>query len=281
MNIIFHLGKRPLIMGIVNTTPDSFSGDGTLVISAAVEHALALIAEGADILDIGGESTRPGAAPVAAEEEIRRTIPIIAEIRKRFPAMPISIDTMKAYVAAAALAAGADIINDVSMLGDPAMAALAAKTGAYLVLMHNRGDARAIAQDARIGGEYEAPAYGDIVEDVVRDLQKPLDAALYAGIAREKIIVDPGLGFGKTVAQNCALIGRLGELKRAMDCSIMIGPSRKSFIGRLLDAPVDDRLAGTAAAVAAGIAQGADIVRVHDVKFMVQIARTTAAIKAC
>jgi dihydropteroate synthase len=281
---ISDLGKRPLVMGIINATPDSFSGDGIFTrrdpVAAALEQASVMIAEGADLLDIGGESTRPGAAPVAAAEEIRRTVPIIAAIRQRFPSTPLSIDTMKADVAKAALAEGAVIINDVSALGDPAMAGIVAASGAYLVLMHNRAGKEAVTEDARLGGQYEAPVYASIVADVARDLTRPFETALRADVAKARIILDPGLGFGKTVAQNCALIRHLDKFRTMMDCPVMIGPSRKFFVGRVLDAAVDDRLAGTAAAIAVGILQGADIVRVHDVKFMARVAKMAAAIRA-
>jgi len=260
---LFDLGKRPLVMGIINVTPDSFSGDGVMRVDEALALATRMIEEGADILDVGGESSRPGATPISAEEEMRRVVPVIAAIAKLN--MPIAIDTVKASVAAAALEAGAAIVNDISAMQDAAMPALIAKSGAHIVLMHNRGAGK-------------TPDYDDIVEDVAVDLGARIKAAHKAGIAPEKIIADPGLGFGKTPEQNCALINHLGRLKATLDCAMLIGPSRKSFIGKMLDVTVDERLEGTAAAVAAGVLRGADIVRVHDVKFMSRIVKMTQAI---
>jgi dihydropteroate synthase len=275
--MIKDLGRRPLIMGIINVTPDSFSGDGLMNDKAAADRAACMIGEGADILDIGGESSRPGASPVSAEEEIRRAVPVIAAIRKQFEGVPMAIDTVKATVAEAALDTGATIVNDISALADPAMAKLVAAHEAYIVLMHNR--AGAAKHEARIGGEFEAPDYdGDIIDDVARDLAARIETARAAGIAPDKIIVDPGLGFGKTVEQNLALIGRLDELKEMLGASVLLGPSRKSFIGRILDAPVEDRLAGTAACVAVAVMRGADILRVHDVKEMAQVIQMIRAI---
>lgn len=280
-DMTFDLGKRPLIMGIINVTPDSFSGDGVMqeqdYVSAAAKLAARMIGEGADILDIGGESSRPGAVPVSAEEEIRRVAPVVAAIRKQSPDVAIAVDTVKASVAEAALDAGASIVNDISALqGDAEMAALIAKRGAYVVLMHNRSGAA--VNDKKIGGEYAASDYGDVVEEVIADLATRIKVARKAGIAMDKIIVDPGLGFGKNPAQNCALITRLDRIKTKLHVPVLIGPSRKSFIGRVLDVPADDRLEGTAAVVTVGILRGADIVRVHDVKFMANLAKMTHAI---
>jgi dihydropteroate synthase len=274
---VFDNNKKPLVMGVINVTPDSFSGDGVMAqgdhAKAAGELANRMIAEGADILDIGGESSRPGAAAISAEEEKRRVVPVIAAIRKIAPSLPLAVDTVKAEVAAAALDAGATIINDISALAaDADMAKLVAKRGTYVVLMHNRSNAGAVAYDAKIGGQYEAPGYANIVEDVAADLERRIAAARAAGIAANKIIADPGLGFGKTVEQNCALINRLDRLKARLKCPILIGPSRKSFIGHALDQPVEGRLEGTAATVAIGVLRGADIVRVHDVGFMARVA---------
>lgn len=267
--------KSPRVMGIINVTPDSFSGDGVMNSDDAVDLALRMIDDGADILDIGGESSRPGATPVSAEEEIRRVVPVIAAIAKKTK-LPIAVDTVKAAVAKAALDAGTTIVNDISALVDVGMAPLIANRGSSVVLMHNRSGAA--TQNDHIGGEYAAPEYGHIIEDVAADLAKRIKVAQAAGVAKNKIIVDPGLGFGKTPEQNCALINHLDQLKKKLGYSVMIGPSRKSFIGRVLDVPAGERLEGTAAAVILGILRGADIVRVHDVKFMARIVKMTAAI---
>jgi dihydropteroate synthase len=295
--MLFGFAKRPLIMGILNVTPDSFSGDGLLhgcdysapadaiaAVTAAVDLAAQMVTAGADLLDIGGESSRPGSAPVSAEEEIRRTVPVIAAIGKKFPSLPLAVDTVKSQVAEAALDAGATIVNDISSLrGDDAMAALVVKRGAWLVLMHNRSDPALAVHDAKIGGEFGAPdsgeTGGDIVGDVLRDLRERTMFAEKSGIAREKIIIDPGIGFGKTVEQNLALSRSLDRLK-ASGYPVLTGPSRKSFIGRVLDLPVDERLEGTAALVAIAAFQGVDIIRVHDVKFMARVAKMAGAVKA-
>jgi len=275
---------RPLIMGIINVTPDSFSGDGVLTqkdyIAAAVEQAARMAAEGADLLDIGGESTRPGATPISAEEEIRRVIPVISAIRKKLGVAPaLSIDTTKAAVAEAALAAGAAIINDISALcADPLMTELAARQGCPVILMHNRSDPASVTEDARTGGHYHAAAYGDVVEDVKRELAERAAAARAAGIAAENIIVDPGIGFGKSAGQNLALINHLDRLK-TLGFPVLVGPSRKSFIGQLLNVPVEERLEGTAALVAIAALRGADIIRVHDVGFMSRVARMAALVR--
>jgi len=275
---------RPLVMGIVNVTPDSFSGDGlargTDVIAAAVDQAARMLGEGADILDIGGESSRPGATPVSAEEETRRVVPVIEAIRARFGhGSPVAVDTVKAVVAEAALKAGADIVNDISALThDQAMAGVVARHGCFVVLMHNRAVVGNVSHDARIGGEYGGADYGDIVADVKRGLMQTVEAARKVGIADDKIILDPGLGFGKTVEQNLALVRHTGDIK-SLGFPLLIGPSRKSFIGKVLDLPVDDRLEGTAATVAISAFLGADIIRVHDVKFMARVARMAGGIQ--
>jgi dihydropteroate synthase len=276
--------RHPLIMGILNVTPDSFSGDGLLTqkdyVAAATAQAERMLDEGADILDIGGESSRPGATLISAEEEIRRIVPVVEAIRqKRGDTAMIAIDTVKARVADAALQAGATIINDISALdGDPAMAAVIARHGCPVVLMHNRSHAEAVTQEARIGGQYSASSYSAIVEDVKRDLMASVGKARIAGIAGDKIILDPGLGFGKSVAQNLALLKHIGDIKE-LGFPVLIGPSRKSFIGKTLDLPVNERLEGTAATVALSAFLGADIIRVHDVKFMARAAKMAAAIR--
>jgi dihydropteroate synthase len=247
-------------------------------VAAAVAQALQMIGDGADMLDVGGESSRPGAVPVPAEEETRRVVPVIAALRGRGVTIPIAVDTVKASVAEAALRAGASIVNDITALrGDRDMASAVARHGAEVVLMHNRADASSLAQSAVVGGEYSAPDYTNVVDDVVRDLAASAEAAQKAGIARNKIMLDPGIGFGKTVAQNLALINHLEHLK-VLGYPVLVGPSRKSFIGRVLDVPVEERLEGTAAAVAVCVLRGADILRVHDVKAMVRVAKMAVAI---
>lgn len=248
---------RPRLMGILNVTPDSFSDGGRFHAAAdAVAQGRALVASGADILDIGGESTRPGAAEVAADDEIARTAPVIRAMRDAF-AGPISIDTRKAPVASAALAAGATLVNDVSALGhDPDLAKVVADSGAPLVLMHAQGDP-ATMQDA--------PEYDDVLLDVYDFLSDRVAAAEAAGIARDRIVVDPGIGFGKTVAHNLALLQGL-SLFHGLGCAVLLGASRKRFIGILADAPeATERMPGSLAVALAGIAQGVQITRVHDI----------------
>ncbi len=250
------LDKRTLVMGILNTAPDSFS-DGGLFFSteAAVEHALKMTAEGADIIDIGGESTRPGAEPVGSSEELRRTIPVIAALRAASDVF-VSIDTTKATVAKEALSSGADIINDVSAFtAEPEIAAVAAESGAGVVLMHMQGTPRTMQIN---------PSYHDVVADVRAHLCERMDAAVRAGIDRASIVVDPGIGFGKTVEHNLELLRRLPDLSAV--APLLVGASRKHFIGQLLGRgdPVD-RLAGSLAAAAFSVMRGACILRVHDV----------------
>lgn len=248
---------RPRIMGIVNVTPDSFSDGGRLTTSdAAVSHALALADQGADILDIGGESTRPGSDPIPVDEELRRVIPVIEALSARTDAL-ISIDTRKPEVMRQAVAAGADIINDVTALTfAPASIETAAELGVPVILMHAQGDPRTMQLD---------PIYGDVVLDVFDYLEDRIEACKTAGIPREKMIVDPGIGFGKTLAHNCELMERLAIL-HGLGVPILLGASRKSFIGRLADVPVAaDRVHGSLGAALAALAQGAQIVRVHDV----------------
>jgi dihydropteroate synthase len=275
-------GQHTILMGIINITPDSFSGDGLAssgdFVARALEQAERFLAEGADILDIGGESTRPGAQVVPENEEKRRVEPVIRAIAGRFPEMLISIDTYKAAVADAALDAGAQIINDVwGLRADPQMAALAAKRGVPVILMHNRSKPNDAQVEARLGGRYIGVEYADLVADVCRELMESVSLARDAGIPDEKIILDPGIGFGKTVRQNLELLNRLDEICE-LGFPVLLGTSRKSFIGYTLDLPADQRAAGTAATVAIGIARGADIVRVHDVAQMAQVARMADAI---
>jgi dihydropteroate synthase len=273
-------------MGIINVTPDSFSGDGLLLhandVERAVWQAQDMVANGAEILDVGGESSRPGSTPVSTDEETRRVVPVIAALKKKLPGIQIAVDTVKAEVAEKAVEEGATIINDISALAaDPRMAEVAARTGATVVLMHNRASANAYSTDEKIGGCYQASDYQDVVEDVRRDLEARVKVALEAGIKRDKIILDPGIGFGKTTDQNLALFGNLDRLK-ALGFPLLVGVSRKSFIGQVLHVPIAERLEGTSACVAIAVMQGADIIRVHDVKFMARVVKMAAALrKAC
>jgi dihydropteroate synthase len=267
-------------MGILNLTPDSFSGDGLLsgVAADPLAQAGAFLAGGADILDVGGESTRPGAEPVAPSEELARVLPVITAIRRQFPAALISIDTCKAAVAEAALAAGANMVNDVwGLKADPAMAGVVAAAGAPVVLMHNRSSWANAEIRERLGGRYVGVPYQNLLAEVKGELLESVALAHAAGVGDEQIILDPGIGFGKTVEQNLELLDRLGEIK-ALGYPVLLGPSRKSFIGYTLDLPPDQRLEGTAAAVAIGIARGADMVRVHDVAFMARVAKMADAV---
>ena len=282
----FRWGERTYVMGILNVTPDSFSGDGLLdrdgkpdagrqsPIAAAVEQARDFLAAGADILDVGGESTRPGAPPIPAADELARVIPVIAAVRAALPA-PISIDTFKADVAAAALDAGADLVNDVWGLRQPGggwnepLAELVATRNVPIVLMHNR---RADPVSSSLGGHYQAVEYTDLLGEIMRDLRESIAFAMARGIRRERIIVDPGIGFGKTPSQNVELLRQLSQL-RSLGLPILLGTSRKSFIGRALNLGPQERAEGTAATVALGIQSGADLVRVHDVATIVRVAR--------
>ena len=268
-------------MGILNITPDSFSGDGLQTgkdpVQTAVELARGFVEAGADILDVGGESTRPGSEPVGAEEEQARVLPVIEELSSEFD-IPISIDTYKAEVAGAALDAGAHLVNDVwSLHADPEMAGLAAEIGVPVILMHNRSKPKSAEVQERLGGRYVGMEYDDLIEDIKSELMESVKLAHKAGIPNDHIILDTGIGFGKTVEQNLELLNRSGEI-RELGFPLLIGPSRKSFIGYTLDLPPDQRIEGTAAAVAIGIVRGADIVRVHDVEMMVRIARMTDAL---
>lgn len=278
---ILPFGSRTFIMGVINVTPDSFSGDGLAdrvdPVESALEQARRFATAGADILDVGGESTRPGSSPVSAQEELRRVIPVVQAVRSELDVL-LSIDTYKAEVAKAALQAGANWINDVwGLRADPQMAAVAARTGAPVIIMHNRSRPADAELQTRLGGRYIGVKYENLVEDVKRELMESVELARVAGVQDEQIILDPGIGFGKTVEQNLELIDRLAEI-RALGFPVLLGPSRKGFIGYTLDLPVDQRVEGTAAAVAIGIARGADIVRVHDVETMVRVARMADAI---
>ena len=283
--MIFEWGQRTYVMGIINVTPDSFSGDGVAAavvdplpgdaVVRAVDQARQFLADGADILDVGGESTRPGSVPVSIAEELARVVPVVRALRTALPEATISVDTYRAAVAEAALDSGADWINDVwGLRMDPDMAALVAARGCPVIIMHNRSQPKDVAQEQRLGGRYVGIRYTELMIDIARELTEQMAIAFAVGVREEQIILDPGIGFGKTVEQNVELLDRLGELK-ALGRPLLIGPSRKSFIGYTLDLPPDDRVEGTAATVAIGIDRGADIVRVHDVRAIARVARMT------
>ena len=271
----FRWGERTFVMGILNITPDSFSGDGLLAadranpdagpadpIEAAVAAGRRMVEEGADLLDVGGESTRPGHVAVEGDEERRRVVPVIAALRVALPATPISIDTTKPAVAEAALAAGADLVNDVWAVGaDEGLARLAAEHGVPLVVMHNRAE----------------PVYTSFMAELVADLQRAIDRALRLGVRWDDLIVDPGFGFGKTLEHNLEVIRELDVL-RLFGRPILLGTSRKSTLGRVLGLPADQRVEATLATTALGIARGADMVRVHDVQANVRVARMSDAV---
>ncbi len=260
-------------MGVINLSPDSFSGDGISDLKSAVAQAHRLVAEGADILDIGGESTRPNSAPVSVDEEVKRVVPVIERLASELT-VPLSIDTYKLEVARQALEAGAVMINDQwGLKRDPQLAELAAEKGTPLVLMSNQRDKG--GYDAGVGRD--TAYYEDVMAEVTSSLHNSLDVALRLGVPGENIILDPGIGFGKTWRQELEIIRRLDELK-PLGKPILVGPSRKSFIGLVLDLPVDQRVEGTAAAISIAIANGADMVRVHDVKQMVRVCRMSDAI---
>jgi dihydropteroate synthase len=258
----------PKLMGVVNVTPDSFSDGGLYLDPAlAIAHGKELVAAGAEVLDVGGESTRPGAEPVGEDEELRRVVPVIQGLRDA--GARISVDTSKAAVAAAALDAGAEIVNDVTALrGDPGMAALCAERGATVVLMHMLGEPRTMQED---------PRYEDVVADVKAFLAERLQAAVAAGVDEERVWLDPGIGFGKTGAHNMELLRRLGEL-RELGRPLVVGTSRKSFIGRVDGSPAAERLGGTIASSVLAAAEGADVLRVHDVSEVRQALTVATAI---
>ncbi len=280
----FAWGTRTYVMGILNLTPNSFSADGLAVpdadlVAAALAQAQRFAAEGADLLDIGGESTRPGARPIGIDEELRRVVPVVVAVVGGL-ALPISVDTYHAQVAAAALDAGAHIINDIWGLHTPdggwneSLADLAARRGVPIILMHNR---RAQASSGAIGGHYADVQYHDLVGNIIAGLRASVAYAEAHGIRRERIIVDPGLGFGKTPDQNLVLMRRLHEFQ-GLGLPVLVGASRKSFIGQALNLPPQERDEGTAAVTALAIQAGADIVRVHNVKMNVRAARIADAI---
>ena len=266
---LIEFSDRPLIMGVVNVTPDSFFDGGRyLDAAAAVAHAVRLVEEGADLLDVGAESTRPGADVVNEAEERRRAIPVVAAIA-RAVIVPISIDTSKAAVARAALDAGAVLVNDVTALrGDPAMADVVAQTGAGIVMVHMHGTPRTMQQ---------APYYDDVVAEISEFFEDRIRFAMAHGIVRRQIILDPGIGFGKLLEHNLALLARLRRFT-SFECPLLVGVSQKGFLGQLLDRPVRERQWGTAAAVAMAVDRGAGILRVHDVKAMKDVVQVAAAI---
>lgn len=278
---LFEWGKRSYLMGILNLTPDSFSGDGLYQGKGAVEASLKqaedFVATGADILDVGGESTRPGAEVVSAAEELERVLPVVEALAAEFD-VPISIDSYKAEVVAAALDAGAHMVNDVwGLRADAELGPLVAQRGVPVVLMHNRSQPANAEVRERLGGRYVGVDYQNLLEDLKGELMGSVALAKRAGIPDEHILLDPGIGFGKTVEQNLELLDRCKEI-RDLGYPLLVGPSRKSFIGYTLDLPPDQRLEGTAAAVAIAIARGADILRVHDVREMARVAKMTDAI---
>jgi len=265
-SLVHPIGSRTLIMGILNVTPDSFSDGGRHSgVEAALAHARAMVADGADIVDLGGESTRPGATEIGADEELARVMPVVGALAAAGLGVPISIDTYKAAVADRALAAGADVINDVwGLQRDPEMAAVAARHGAPVIVMHNR---------------HEVDPSLDIVQEVRGFFLRSLVIAEKAGVPAERIVLDPGIGFGKTLEQNVELIARLDEIK-ALGLAVLVGASRKSLIGRLLDQPIGERLWGTLATHLLAVERGADIVRVHDVREHAQALRIADVVLA-
>jgi dihydropteroate synthase len=269
---VLDLGRRTAVMGILNVTPDSFFDGGRYHddVESAVRRGVEMAAQGADLIDVGGESTRPGADPVGADEEASRILPVIGELRRRVT-VPVCVDTRKADVAEAAVAAGARMINDVGGLrDDPRMAAVIAKTGVPCVIMHKRGDPRRMQEDTR---------YSDLVSEVHAFFTESLSLAGGRGIPRTRILLDPGIGFGKDLDGNLRLLRHLDAF-HDLDCPILVGVSRKSFIGRLLDKEPGERLHGTSAAVALAVFLGAHVVRVHDVAEMTQVAAVADAVSA-
>jgi dihydropteroate synthase len=280
----FEWGKRTYVMGVINITEDSFSGDGLIrndpsldFVDSALSQAKRFVDDGVDILDVGAESTRPGAQPVAIEDEMKRILPVV-EALVRETNLPISVDTYKASVAEAALNAGAHMVNDVwGFKADPDIARVSAHNKVPVILMHNRSSWAHAEILESLGGRYVGMEYDDLLSDIKRELMESVEIARKAGIPNEHIILDPGIGFGKTVEQNLELIDRLVEI-RELGFPILLGASRKSFIGYTLDLPPDQRVEGTAAAIAVGITRGADIVRIHDSKEMVRVVKMTDAI---
>lgn len=275
-------GKRTYIMGIINITPDSFSGDGTLLqqdpLAQAIELAVQFIQDGADILDLGAESSRPGSKSIPASIEVERILPVLKGIKKAGIKTLISVDTYKAETAKICLENGADWINDIwGLKADQKLADTIAAYNAMVVIMHNRSRSQAVQNLGTLGHSYETAKYRDVIKDIHADLSESINIAKKAGISDEKIIIDPGIGFGKSRELNLTIINRLDELK-TLGYPILIGPSRKSFIGQTLDLPVEEREEGTAAATAISIVRGADIIRVHDVSKIARVSRMCDAI---
>lgn len=266
---VIPLGRRTLVMGIVNVTPDSFSDGGSYAnVDDAVKHAIQMVADGAELVDVGGESTRPGSDVVAPEEEIHRVVPVIRRIVDELPDVPVSVDTRKPAVARVALEGGASIVNDVSAGADPAMFGVVGEAGAGMVLMHMKGEPKTMQND---------PSYYDVVAEVRGFLGDRVEAAVGAGIDLERLCIDPGIGFGKTLEHNLAILHDIRAFHH-LGVPMLVGPSRKRFIGALTDTDVDDRIEGTAGVVAWCAAEGVDIVRVHDVKEMTRVVRVVDAI---
>jgi dihydropteroate synthase len=265
----FDCSERTLVMGILNVTPDSFSEDGRFFDpEQAVRHAAQMVRDGADVVDVGGESTRPGSDAVPADEELRRVLPVIDQIGEQHPNLPISIDTRKAEVADRALAAGATIVNDVSAGADPEMFDVAREHDAAIVLMHMKGEPKTMQQ---------SPEYQDVVGEVHEFLRERIEAAEFAGIDAERIAIDPGIGFGKNLEHNLELMRGI-EAFLDLGRPVLIGPSRKRFIGAILDVPEDERVEGTIGAVMWLVSRGAHVVRVHDVREVVRAVRVIDAI---
>jgi dihydropteroate synthase len=286
----FNWGSKTYLMGILNITPDSFSGDGLYqtadssgeldinkLVDTALTKARGFADAGADIIDIGGESTRPGADIVDLKTEMERVVPVVESLVQEID-LPISIDTYKHQIAEAALEAGADMVNDVwGLNADPEMGTTITRYGVPVILMHNRSSWAHADIKESLGGRYIGIPYDNLIKDIKRELLESVELAHTSGIPDGRIILDPGIGFGKTVDQNLELINRMQEI-RELGYPLLYGPSRKSFIGYTLDKPPHERLAGTAASIAVGILHGADIIRVHDVDFMKQVATMTDAI---
>lgn len=262
-------GQRTLIMGVLNVTPDSFSENGRYFeVDSAIAHSKTMVKDGADIIDIGGESSRPGALSISADEELARILPVVEALVSEIP-VPISIDTYKAHVARRALQAGAHIVNDITALsGDSDMASVVSKMHAGLVLMHMKGNPQTMQR---------SPAYQNVISEIYRFFQDRIEDAEKNGIHPDRILIDPGIGFGKTTEHNLEILRRLRDFQ-SLNKPVLIGTSKKSLIGNILDLPVNDRLEGTAATVAWAIAQGAEVIRVHDVKAMRRVAQMTDAI---